>query len=245
MKTTEPIVWQVLLMVAGSLLAAVLGALVAALAAGVGAWAARTAPRAVLAGNLPPWAAGAAAALFVAGMAALAGRSVPQEAPLWPSLALESTALPWAAAALQGVGVLSSIGVGLFVLHLLERLTAGWSRRSWIAVAAVVALIAGLDAVRSGEVGSAIAAGVVAGLLAAAIVYFVLRFDPRTVPGYIVTVALIGAAENAALKGTSAGWIAFAVVASVSVVAAAAATRYLDRPLPPQRSDPASAGTPA
>ena len=84
---------------------------------------------------------------------------------------------------------------------------------------------------RAGELGSAIAAGVVAGLLAAAIVYFVLRFDPRTVPGYIVTVALIGAAENAALKGTSAGWIALAVVVSVSIVAAAAATRYLGRPL--------------
>jgi hypothetical protein len=244
MTTTEPIVWQALLKVAGSLLAASLAALGVALAAGVGAWAARTAPRTALAGRLPPWAAGAAAALFVAGMAALAGRSVPPEAPLWPSLALESTALPWAAAALEGAGVLSSIGVGLFVLHILERLTAGWTRRSWVAVAVLVALITGLDAVRAGEVGSAVAEGVVTGLLAAAILYCVLRFDPRTVPGYIVTAALIGAAENAALKGTPAGWIGLAVMATASIAVGVAATRYLDRPLPRQPPDTAS-GVPA
>jgi len=231
-KTTEPIVWQALLAVAGSLLAASFAALAIALAAGVGAWAARTAPKTPPAGPLPPWAAGVAAALFVAGAGALAAGLVPPEAPLWPSLALESAAFPWVAAALEGFGTVSSIGVGLFLLHILDRVTAAWTRRSWLAAAVVVALIAGLVAVKAGEVGSALAEGIVAGLLAAAVIYCVLRFDARTVPGFIVTAALVDAAQSAAVAGTSAGWVAFAIATAVSIAVGIAATRYISRPLP-------------
>ncbi len=77
---------------------------------------------------------------------------------------------------------------------------------------------------RAGEPGRApLAEGLVAGLIAAAIVYCVLRFDARTVPGYVVAMALLGAAEDAALEGTPAGWIAFAIVAAVSVAVGYAA----------------------
>jgi len=237
-RTTEPIVQQALLVVSGSLLAAALGALVVGLAAGVGAWAARTAPRTPLAGPLPPWAAGAAAALFVAGAAALAGGWVPPRAPLWPSLASESAAWPWAAAALEGLGIVSSIGIGLFVLHLLDRMTAAWTRRSWLAVAVVVALIAGLVTVRANEVAGAVAGALVAGLVAATVVYCVLRFDARTVPGYVVAAALIGAAENAALKDTAAGWVEFAIGAAVIVIAGVAVMRYIARPLAREEPSP-------
>ena len=189
-----------------------LGAMAIALAAGVGAWAARTAPNAPLAGPLPPWAAGVAAALFVAGAGALAGRLVPPEAPLWPSLALESAAFPWAAAALEGLAVVSSIGVGLFLLHILDRVTAAWTRRSWFALAIVVALITGIIAAKAGEAGAALAEGIGAGLFAAAVVYFVLRFDARTVPG------LPGDGRRCSTRrktprsqGTRAGWVAFAI----------------------------------
>jgi len=65
------------------------------------------------------------------------------------------------------------------------------------------------------------------------VIYFVLRFDPRTVPGYVVTAALIDAAENAALAGTTTAWTAFAFQAAVSVAVGYAATRYLSRPLVP------------
>ena len=239
LKTTEPIAWQVMLIVSGLLLAAAFGALVVGLAAGVGAWAARTAPRIPLVGSLPPWAAGAAAALFVAGAAALAGSLTPSEAPLWPSFSVESAAFPWAAAALGGLSTLSSIAVGIFVLHTLDRVTAAWTRRAWVAVVAIVALFTVLLAVKAGELGSAVAAGIVAGLLAAAIVYSVLRFDARTVPGYMVVTGLVHAAENAALLGTTAAWTAFAFSAATSIVVGVAATRYLDRPLLPRDAAPA------
>jgi len=64
------------------------------------------------------------------------------------------------------------------------------------------------------------------------VIYFVLRFDPRTVPGYVVAASLIDAAENAALTGTPSAWTSFAVMAAVSVAVGYAATRYLGRPLP-------------
>jgi hypothetical protein len=232
LRTTEPILWQALLAVAGSFLAAGLAAMAIALAAGVGAWAARTAPNALPAGPLPPWAAGVAAAFFVAGAGALAGRLVPPEAPLWPSVAFESAAFPWAAAVLEGLAAVPAIGVGLFLLHILDRVTAAWTRRSWFALALVVALIAGIIAVRTGAAGDALAQGIGAGLFAAAVVYFVLRFDARTVPAYLVTAGLLDAAEDAALQGTSAGWVAFAIAAAVSVAVGMAATRYISRPLP-------------
>jgi hypothetical protein len=232
LRTTEPILWQALLAVAGSFLAAGLAAMAIALAAGVGAWAARSAPNTLPAGPLPPWAAGVAAAFFVAGAGALAGRLVPPEAPRWPSVALESAAFPWAAAALEGLAAVSAIGVGLFLLHILDRVTAAWTRRSWFALALVVALIAGIIAVKTGEAGDALAEGIGAGLFAAAVVYFVLRFDARTVPAYLVTAGLLDAVENAALQGTRAGWVAFAIAAAVSIAVGMAATRYICRPLP-------------
>ena len=233
LRTTEPILWQALLAVAGSLLGAGLAALGLALAAGVGAWAARTAPNTPSAGPLPPWAAGVAAALFVAGAGAAAGRLVPAEAPLWPSVALESATFPWAAAALEGLAIVPSIGVGLFLLHILDRITAAWTRRSGFAVAIVVVLITGIIAVKAGEVGAALAEGIAAGLFAAAVVYYVLRFDARTVPAYLVTAGLTDAAEDAALQGTAAGWASFAIAAAVSVAFGIAVTRYISRPLPP------------
>jgi hypothetical protein len=231
-RTTEPILWQALLAVAGSLLAAGLAALAIALMAGVGVWAARNAPNVPPAGRLPPWAAGVAAALFVAGAGAAAGSLVAAEAPLWPSVALESAAYPQAAAGLAGLAALSSIGVGLFLLHVLDRVTAAWTRRSWFGGAIVVALITGIVAVKAGEVGRALAEGIGAGLFAAAVIYFVLRFDARTVPAYLVTAGLIDAVESAALEGTAAGWVAFAIAAAVSVAVGIAATRYIGRPLP-------------
>lgn len=245
LRTTEPVLQQVLLAVSGALLSAALGALAVALAAGVGAWAVRSARPVPLAGRLPPWAAGAAAALFVAGVGALAGRLVPSEAPLWPSLALEASASAALAAALEGISVVASIGVGLFVLHVLDRLTAAWTRRAWVAVTIVVALLAGLAAAKGGESGRALAEGVVAGVVAVVVVYSVLRFDPRAVPAYMVTAALIVAAEDAALKGTATAWLWFAILAVVAVAAGVAATRYLARPLAREPIDEGASGAPS
>ena len=130
-----------------------------------------------------------AAALFVAGAGAVAGSLVSPDTPLWPSSAFESAAWPWAAAALSGLSALSAIGIGLFVLHMLDRVTAAWTRRSWLAGTVVVALITGLVAVKAGDAGAALAEGVAAGIVATGVVYYLLRFDARALPGYLVTAA--------------------------------------------------------
>ena len=242
LRTTEPVASQVLLLVAGLMLVAALGSLLVALATGVGMWAAKSRPRTPLAGWLPPWAGGAAAALTVAGAGAIAERLVPPEAPLWPSLSFEAARWPWAAAALHGVGVISSIGVALFVLHILDRVTASWTRRAWLAVAVVVALIVGIVAAKgSSELGSVVAGGLVAGAIAAAVVYGVMRFDARTVPGYVIAATIVSAAEDAALGGTSAGWSEFAVYAAVALAIGWAVIRYIDRGSAPQEGATASA----
>jgi hypothetical protein len=231
LKTTEPIVWQALLAVAGSLLAASLAALVIALAAGVGFWAARTTPNVPPAGRLPPWAVGVAGAFCR--RRRRAGRQLRRGGDsVLAAVRFESAASPWIAAALGGLSTVSSIGVGLFVLHMLERVTAAWTRRSWVAGAAVVALITGLVALKAGAVGAALAEGIAAGLVATAVVYYVLRFDARTVPGYLVAAALIDAAETAVVTGTRDGWVEFALFAVVGIAVGIVATRYLGRPSP-------------
>ena len=120
------------------------------------------------------------------------------------------------------------------VLHLLDRVTASWTRRAWLAIAVVVALIAGIVAARgSTGLDSVVAGGLVAGAIAGAVVYGVLRFDARTVPGYVVAATIIAAAEDAALDGTVAGWSEFAVYTAVVLAIGWAALRYIDRGSPP------------
>ena len=78
------------------------------------------------------------------------------------------------------------------------------------------------------ELESVIAGGLVAGAIAAAIVYAVLRFDARTIPGYVVAATIVSAGEDAALDGTAAGWAEFAVYAAVAVAIGWAALRYIE-----------------
>ena len=77
--------------------------------------------------------------------------------------------------------------------------------------------------------GTAVAAGLAAGVVAAAAVYCVLRFDARTVPGYVVAAALVGAAEDAAVEGTAPDGSNSRSSPAIAIVAGWAATRYLDR----------------
>jgi hypothetical protein len=244
LDTSRPVASQVLIVVAASLIGGALSALLSGLVSGVGVWAARTSPILPGKGTLPPWVAGTAAALFVAGASAFAGQLMPAEAPLWPALTLESAASPSLAAALEGIGVVSSIGAGLFLLYLLERVTASWTRRFWLAAVVVVAVIAGRAALKSGEPGAVIVIGLIAGLIAVTVLYCVLRFDARALPGYVVVSGLIGAAENAALTGTPTGWVVFGVAAVTSIAVGLAATRYIGRPLPP-RSQPLATAAPS
>ena len=201
--------------------------------------------RTPLAGRLPPWAGGAAAALAVAGARRFAERLVPPEAPLWPSL-------PFEAAALAVGGGRAARGRGPFVDRRWAVRAAHPRSRDRRLDAARVACGRGRRRAdrragcgeRRRELGTAIAGGLVAGAIAAAVVYCVLRFDARTVPGYVVAAALVSGAENAALDGTAAGWIAFAVFAAVAL-AMGVGGRPLHRLEGPAAGEPSPAGAAA
>ena len=54
-----------------------------------------------------------------------------------------------------------------------------------------------------------------------------LRYDLRTVPAFVATGLLLDGARNAALAGTQAAWVLFALTAATTIVLTWAATRYL------------------
>ena len=142
-----------------------------------------------------------------------------------------SAAWPWAAgcaawsrcrsrrSALASSCSISSIGV-----------TVELDSCAWFAVVAVVALFAVLVAGEGGWRGQRDRGRVDRGgvAIAAAVVYCVLRFDARTMPGYVIAAALVTTAEEAALDGTAGGWIGFAIVAAVTLALGYAVTRYID-----------------
>ena len=73
------------------------------------------------------------------------------------------------------------------------------------------------------------------------VVYGVMRIEARTVPGYVVTSALLSGAEDAALDATTTAWIAFAVYAVVALAMGWAAIRYIESRSPPPEAEPAGA----
>ena len=85
----------------------------------------------------------------------------------------------------------------------------------------------------------------IAGLIAAAVVYCVLRFDARTIPGYVIAAALVTIVEEAALDGTVGGWIGFAITAAVTLALGYAVSRYIDKPMPLREAAPVPAGSTA
>ncbi|MFO1399122.1 MAG: CPBP family intramembrane glutamic endopeptidase [Burkholderiales bacterium] len=227
LQTAEPLANQL----ATSVLAPVAGgiaiALLFGLLAGVGAHYAREQVRVPLAGRLPAWAQGVAAALATTGLAAVLATLVPPALPLWPDLKASGTAWPLAAALIAGLSLVPGVAVALFLLSVLDRATHGWTRHRLVA-ALVVVMFGVASATVAGQPGPlAILEGVVEGVAAFAFVWLVLRFDLRSVPAFVATGQVLGAAKAAALLGTASGWIAFAVT-SVAVTAVAwLVTRYV------------------
>jgi hypothetical protein len=175
------------------------------------------------------WAAAIAAALLSAGVGATLERLAPQEVPLWPAYAVESLASPAVGAALAGARILAIVGVGLFVLSFLERLTAGWQRRGVPATLLLVAAVAATSFIAAQDPVAAAVDGIVTGLVTVAIVYGLLRFDAASVPAFLATGAVLQIAENALRKGTPAAMAYAALAAGVAIAVAWAVTRYLDR----------------
>jgi hypothetical protein len=229
LSTAEPIVGQAAIAMLGALLSGLLVALIYGLTAGVGAWAAQRQSIQPLAGRLRAPAAGVAALLFTVGAGAVVEAYAPRTMPLWPGYAGEAMALPALAAALDGLRVLLLTGAALFVLDWLGAITAGFTRWRFVAVALLVLGYAA-GALLSGEgVGDAVTAGMVGGLLGAAVVYALLRYDGRAVPAYLATGVVLQAVADAAQKTGPSAWVNAALTAAVAMTCAWVATRYLER----------------
>ena len=238
--TAEPIAAQASIAIAGSLLAGMLTALLFGLTNGVGAWAAQRQPVHALTGRLPAWAAGVAALLLTAGAGAAMEMLTPRTVPTWPGYAIEAAWMPALAAALEGARVLTLSGVAVFVLHWLARITGDFTRRRLLAIAVLALAFCG-SALASGEDALvAMVTGAVQGLLAAVVVYALLRFDYRAVPAFLATEVVLQAAETAAQKGTPAAWTHLAVLAVAAAASAWAVTRFLGRTRMAARSAAAS-----
>ncbi len=231
LNTVEPVASQLVTSVLATLAGALAVALLCGLLAGVGAWYARRQTSIASASRLPPWTSGVAAALVTAGIAAtlssLAGRTM----PLWPELKIQALAWPWAGALAGGFAFVPALVVTLFLLATIDRATDGWRTR--IPVAALVLVLFGVAiALLSGHgLRAALVQGVIEGLATLGFAWLVLRHDLTTVPGFVATGLLLEAARHAVLAGTLEGWSYFGLGAAVVIALAAAAGRYLARPI--------------
>ncbi|HEX9301112.1 MAG TPA: hypothetical protein VF959_02070, partial [Casimicrobiaceae bacterium] len=228
-KTAEPLISQAAINVSVVLAGTLLTALLFGLMAGVGAWAATRQHPHPLAGHTPPWVNAIAAALFVAGVRSLFDEFTPASVPLWPTYGVEALVLPWLGAVFAGAKLLSGIGVGLFLLYWLERLTAGWRRRAWLASLLLVVIAVATSLSGAHDTRIAVVEGCASGLVGAAVVYGLLRFDYRLLPIYMAAGAALGFAENALRKGDP-GALAYAGIAiAAAAFIAWGVTRYIER----------------
>jgi hypothetical protein len=234
LNTAEPVTSQYLQWVLGALVGGLMSALLFGVLAGIGAWYARSAPRAALAGRLPPWAAAVAAGLFVAGVQAVIANLGPRSAPLWPNLQGASLWSPFGGAILSGLGFISSAGMGLFVVYIVARLTDDWRRRRLLGMGIVVVLQCAAALLQAGaNVAVAAASGVAGGLAVAAVLWLLLRYDARIVPVYVATGVVLSMIVRAVQEGTPGGYAATGAAAVVTAAMTWAVTRYLATPLPP------------
>ena len=231
-STAEPVTNQLVIFILGGLAGGLLVALLFGLLAGVGAYYARTQSAARLVGRFPAWMLGVAAALATAGIAAALTSLVAPAMPTWPDVKLQSYAWPWAGALTSGLGFVPAVTVTLFLLAVVDRATAGWSRR--ISLAAVVLMVFGVaTAIVAGqELGNALLQGIVEGATALVFAWLVLRYDLRTVPAFVATGLILEGVKSAAIAGTADAWVMLAPATAVTIALAWLATRYVMSPMP-------------
>ena len=230
LSTTEPLATQLTTRILGGIAATLLGALLAALCAGVGAFGARMTQPLVRIGRWPAWMAAAAAGAFVVGVQMALSALATPDAPRWPGSGWESQAIPLAGGLLSGLGFLGFASLELFVVYVVSRLTRGFSQRLWLAVVIVIALECAAALVQGrANLAGALVAGVIAGVTAAAVLLLLLRYDARLVPPFAAAVVLMTSALKAA---QAAAWLPFGVDAVATIAVCAWLTRYLQRSLP-------------
>jgi hypothetical protein len=226
LSTTEPLATQLTTKILGALAATLLGSLLVALCAGVGAFGARATLPITRIGRWPAWSMAVAAGAFVVGVQVALSALATSDVPQWPSSSWESQAIPVAGGLLSGVSFLAVASLELFVVYVVSRITHGFSQRLWLAVIIVIALecAAALVTGRSNLAGAFIA-GAISGVTAAAVLLLLLRYDARLVPSFAATVVLMTGAVKAA---QAAAWFPFAFDALTTVLVCIALTRYLN-----------------
>ncbi len=236
LDSAEPVINQVVVGVLGAFAGGLLGAVLFGLLAGVGAYYARIQVAAPIGGRVPAWLLGVAAALATAGIAAGLTALVAPEMPTWPDLKAQAHAWPWAGALSGGLVLIPGVAVTLFLLSVVDRATAGWTRRILVC-AVVLVLLAAAAAVFSGHaLHYALLQGVIQGLTTFAFAWLLLRYDLRTVPAFVATGLLLDGAASAAIAGTAGAWIMLGLTAVVMISLSWAVMRYLARPLPVEPS---------
>lgn len=248
LDTAEPVFSQYAGVAIGALVGGLVGALLFGVVAGIGAWHARSAPRAAIAGVLPPWAAAIAAALLVAGVQAVITNFGSRQVPLWPPQSGGSTWSPALAAFLGGIGFVNSAGIGLFVLCIVARLTRNWTRYAALGVGLVVLLQCASALSQGGpQLIGALAAGIAGGAVVAAVLWLLLRYDARLVPMYLATGSVLGTLGRAVQDGTPTAYGVAAVSVITTMAVAWLCMRYVGTPLPPAAvaAEPLPAAPPA
>jgi hypothetical protein len=227
LSTTEPLASQLTMKILGGIASALVGALLAGLCAGVGAFGARTSPSLLRIGRWPAVVAAVAAGAFVVGLQATLSALATPEAPTWPGAPWISQAWPLAGAVLSGVGFIGLASAELFVVYVVSRLTRGFTQRLWLAVAIVLALeFAAALAQGRANVPGALVSGGIAGVVASGVLLLLLRYDPRLVPAFAATIVVMGGAIKAA---QAAALLPFAIDAIVTIAIAVWYTRFLRR----------------
>ncbi len=239
LRTSEPVITQASLSIVAAVFGSVFAALTLGLLSAIGAWATVQRPPFAFAGRWPAWLAGVCAALIVAGFEAGLSALAPQTSPAWPTYALAGQAVPFLGAAILGAGALGAIGVGLFILAWLERVTRHWQRHLWLAAGVLLLVLTAIALVGTARFIAALLSGAITGAGAVVIVYGVLRFDLRTVPAYIATGLIAGIVESAAHNATPMSYAEGAVAVIAIVAITIAVMRYLDRQ--PAAAAPSSA----
>lgn len=227
LSTTEPLASQLTMKILGGIASALVGALLAGLCAGVGAFGARMSPPLVRIGHWPAVLAAIAAGAFVVGLQVTLIALATPDAPTWPGAPWASLGSPLAGAALSGFGFIGVASAQLFVVYVVSRLTQGFTRRLWLAVAIVLALeCAAALAQGRANLAGALISGVIAGVVASGVLLLLLRYDPRLVPVFAATIVLLTGAIKAA---QAAAWPAFVIDALATLAIAVWFTRFLRR----------------
>jgi len=184
--------------------------------------------------------------LFVAGIESALGSLGPRDTPVWPSLQAASLWSPVAGGIITGFGVVTIAGIALFVVYLAANVTHDWSRRLWMGFAMVIVLQVAAALSQAGpNISGAIVAGLIGGLVTAAILWLLLRFDPTIVPAYVATGAALTVLLRAIQVGTPLAYVTGGAAIAATVVMTWLVTRYIRVPLSPSADTPPISPSPS